>query len=497
MKPNLRTLYITSVILLAGLSFMHLQRSEAKTAPDVISPASIALGSLNLNTEADDWTVYLPTLQRDELSGRLPTELPAIARVNVPFMEEIVATQGAIFWFGRVTADENYADVRAVYTQNELYLHVNISDRLLWYDTSPILQELLQWDAVSLYLTTSLSETYRFDGQFSLYENRSSYQAAWMKYGLNWQLASIPFITKTSYRSMSPVNDDLNDDGWSIGFTIPFSSLGLSVPPAERSTWKIGLKLYDRDDAEGSPRLSQIWPAEFDEDVQERWGDLVFGLPAYMPLPGLVPSGTTTIRHKLDGAIVWDGMVGGGTVCGEGLNKWTEWGDASYDGAEQVNIQNQWDISDRPCFSKFYITFPLDLIPSGKEIISAEATLYQFGNSGGGEYGDPPPSLIQALTIAEDWDEATLTWNNAPLALENVSRTWVDPLSEYPGVPGIPRVWDVSMAVSQAYHSGEPLRLVFYSADGPMHTGKYFISSDTGDWNELGRPTLVVNWAEP
>ncbi|MFO7624526.1 MAG: hypothetical protein R6V73_09245, partial [Anaerolineales bacterium] len=82
-------------------------------------------------------------------------------------------------------------------------------------------------------------------------------------------------------------------------------------------------------------------------------------------------------------------------------------------------------------------------------------------------------------------------------ALENISRTWVEPITVFPGWPGVPWTWDVSQALSQAYHSGQPLRLAFYSADGPMHTGKYFISSDTEEWNELGRPALIVNWGEP
>ena len=37
------------------------------------------------------------------------------------------------------------------------------------------------------------------------------------------------------------------------------------------------------------------------------------------------------------------------------------------------------------------------------------------------------PSYIQVLTVAEDWNEATLTWNNAPMAERNVAGTWVDP----------------------------------------------------------------------
>jgi hypothetical protein len=52
----------------------------------------------------------------------------------------------------------------------------------------------------------------------------------------------------------------------------------------------------------------------------------------------------------------------------------------------------------------------------------------------------------------------------------------------------------VSGAVAQAYSAGQPLRLVLYSADDNYHSGKYFVSSDTDDWNAVGRPTLVVQW---
>jgi hypothetical protein len=103
------------------------------------------------------------------------------------------------------------------------------------------------------------------------------------------------------------------------------------------------------------------------------------------------------------------------------------------------------------------------------------------------------PSYIQVLTIDEDWDEATLSWNNAPLAVENISGTWVEPI-QFPGWPGVPRNWDVSKAVEEAYQAGKPLGLALYSADGAYHSGRYFSSSNTGDWNEVARPTLVVRW---
>jgi hypothetical protein len=185
------------------------------------------------------------------------------------------------------------------------------------------------------------------------------------------------------------------------------------------------------------------------------------------------------------------------------MNYWTDWGERVYYAFLEnntsveygdFNIQNQSDIADWPCFSKYYVTFPLDAVPSGKTIVSAKLAMYQFGNS------DPvhaTPSLIQVLTVGDAWNETTLNWNNAPLALENVSRAWVDPLPGFAGFPGVRREWDVSRAVAQAYTSGSPLRLVLYSADDDYNSGKYFVSSDTGDWNATGRPTLQVVWGNP
>jgi hypothetical protein len=97
------------------------------------------------------------------------------------------------------------------------------------------------------------------------------------------------------------------------------------------------------------------------------------------------------------------------------------------------------------------------------------------------------------LTTDQDWDESTLNWNNGPLAKENVSAAWVDPVDEYTDPP-IPWEWDVSRAVAEAYALGTPLRLVLYEADSAYHSGKYFHSSDVGDWNAEGRPTLAITW---
>jgi hypothetical protein len=128
-------------------------------------------------------------------------------------------------------------------------------------------------------------------------------------------------------------------------------------------------------------------------------------------------------------------------------------------------------------------------------ISAAQLTLYQFGNAGGGEWGPAESSLIQVFTVWGDWKEESITWNNAPQAVENVSRSWVPWLSSYPGANGIPRTWDVTMAVSEAYLTGKPAQLALYSADSERHSGKYFWSSEI-DLNE-SRPSLQISWIDP
>jgi hypothetical protein len=97
-----------------------------------------------------------------------------------------------------------------------------------------------------------------------------------------------------------------------------------------------------------------------------------------------------------------------------------QWGgtnEAFYNSARgRFNVQNQEDISDWPCFSKYYVTFPLTGVPARKVIISSTLTLYQIGTAGEGWTPSPQPSYIQVLTADQDWNENTLTWNNAPLA---------------------------------------------------------------------------------
>jgi len=228
----------------------------------------------------------------------------------------------------------------------------------------------------------------------------------------------------------------------------------------------------------------------------------VLGLPAVRP--SRLPRGRRSDRPRPDSRptrnspLIPDANVGGITArqCPDDEHEiWNEGGNRNDGHAPDFNIQNQSDVADWPCFAKYDVTFPLDAIPPGHVILSATLTLHQFGNAGAP--GQAQPSWIQGLIADGDWEEEAITGNNAPLARENIGGAWVDPLADWPGWPGVPRVWDVSYAVAQAYARGEPLRLILYSADGAYHSGKYFVSSDTEDWNTEGRPLLEVWWGKP
>jgi hypothetical protein len=438
-------------------------------------------------------------------------------RINTPYFDigNVVDerfSEMAVAWFGRVTPTENYTDIRVGYNDSNLYVYLAVFDRRLWYDETPSVGDLQQWDAATLYLrlngntgdTIDLN-SYQFVAQFTPFpepEARTDYQVSYRGDGYGWVDSDIPFATTSGWRG-DAWNNDNDDRGWAVTFEIPFNSLGLINKPGNGSVWGISVVLHDRDDLSGTYVPHQNWPENVDEEKPATWGQIHFGLPIYTP-PPKESNGAVIIRHNLNGSIVEDAAVGGTTnnLCpGDTFYIWNEWGDENFSGAPDFNVQNQSDVADWPCFSKYFITFPLDAIPQGKNIRLANLTIHQYGNSGNVNDPDPfyrpKPSLIQILTVNDDWEENSLTWNNAPMAHENVSQAWAYPLSDFPGWPGVPITWDISYATAQAYSSNQPLRLALYEADAAYHSGKYFVSSDVDDWNEIGRPTLVVEWSDP
>jgi hypothetical protein len=422
-------------------------------------------------------------------------------RVHAPY--DVPFQEAAIFWFGHVTPTQNYADVRVRYDDSHLLLHIAVIDRRLWYDTSPSPDDLTNWDAVTIYLnqagntgTVPGTNSYRFDTQLVWWEPREAYQAAYQGNGHDWITATIPFSTTSGWRGDEP-NNDVNDRGWWLQYVIPFASLEMDGRPPDGTVWGLAVALHDRDDAGKAPIADQVWPEAMDPEQPATWGQLAFGSPTY-GTPSIAPAGTATIRHGLDGAIVIDADVGGSNVCGAAAapDYFSTWGTLNYAGKDFLNIQNV-EVGDWPCFSKYYVSFPLDCVPAHQTIISATLTLYLWGGAGQGYEPGPQPSFIQVLSVDADWDEATITWNTAPPARENISATLVEPVESYPGRPGIPYHWDVSRAAAEAYTYGTPLRLALYESDWAYHSGKYFDTSDTDEWGAEGRPTLKVTWGTP
>jgi len=435
----------------------------------------------------------------DSISLRA-TPLPLLRRVNAPGFgaQGVQGSVMAILWFGRVTSSDNYNDVRVGYNNQELVINMTVFDRQVWTEDTP--SALTQWDGATLYLdldgntgTTLDSHSLRFDGEAtSGSAGRSSWQAASRGNGAQWQSVNIAFTTESGWNVAAP-NDDVEDDrGWIMEFHIPFTALGLSGPPPQGTIWGMATASHDRDGAAG-PVRDGYWPSTLNTLQPATWGQLYFGQPAYQP-PTAIPHAPLVIRNGLNGTAVPDADVGGHTDCG--ANYWPHyfngWGDANYAEEIAVNVQNQAHLGDWPCFSKYYVTFPLTAIPANKVIISSTLTLYQFGNTGGGQWGPPATAHTQVLTVDSDWNEATLSWNNAPAVRENIAIAQIDPLPETPH-PDVPRTWDVSRAVAEAYGANEPLRLALYAADLPAQTGRYFRSSDFGGENV---PTLTIVWGD-
>jgi len=479
-----KTYFITRILILMAFILPGLL-----LAPPSFTSPSLAQSSSN---------IYLPMVLTIDRANNAQG-----ARINAPHFDGgISRAQSAIAWFGHVTPTYNYADIRVGYNDEQILIQLEVFDRRLWYDTTPSPAEMTNWDAATLYINTTGNQavkldenSYKLTAQLNWWEDRENFQAFFRGSPLGWQPITLQFEAATGWRGDAP-NNDSDDRGWVVSYYIPFSELGLLTSPDEGSIWGVAIELHDRDDQQGTPISTQTWPPQFDANKPDSWNQIHFGLPVFLP-PQATNLETITIRHNLNGVVVEDAHVGGHTVCGQ--DYWPDffdgWGDANYAGYDQINIQNQADVADWPCFSKFYITFPLDQIPAGKVIVSAELLMDQFGNSGQGWEPPPQPSLIQVLTVSADWDESSITWNNGPLATENISQTIVDPLPVGPSA--VERRWDLSRGVFQAYASGQPLQLTLYAADTEIHSGKYFYSSDVDDYMPEARPTLLITFGDP
>ena len=421
-----------------------------------------------------------------------------IPTIHVPyFAAGANPGQGSIFWLGKVEHGTNYADVRIAYDDLALVFIMHIFDRRVSYDDKAAgAGNLTQFDSVSLYLDTQsdlaaplAGGSRRFDAAVSWWEPRDNYQRVYTWDGSSWQAATAAFETEPGFRA--GLNDDTDDRGWTMRYRVPFASMGVGAAPAQGSVMRLALALHDRDELDQPVLPDQYWPAGAAVNRPATWGLITFGVPDYTA-PSVVAPQLLTLRHGVDGVVVPDAAVGGHSECGYKYdpNYFDGWGEANYAGYAQFNVQNQWDVADWPCFSKFYLTFPLSSLPQASGVVSATLTLYMFGNAGYGP-GDAKPSYMQVARAAENWTEQTVTWNNAPPVLENYTWSWVQPVDNANDHSGRPRTWDLSRAVADAYAGGEPLRLVVYSTDGDYHSGKYFWAAEA---DKEVRPRLDIMW---
>ena len=431
-------------------------------------------------------------------------------RVNIPFFTgEVTWAQTAIFWFGRNeqgVPSSNYTDVRVAYTTEELQIHFTVVDYYLWYkESATTTDDLTLYDAIAIYLDTDLDRESipQTDDYFFLSgarhwpnENAPKYHRQARGTGTSWDIAWSG--EWTDYVAMQWSDDGPNDNegnidyGWMTFFYIPWETLGLDAPPPEGTVWGLGALLYDRDDQPPAGYVSpEHWPETFDTDDPSTWGELHFGYADY-ERPDIGSEGTTTIRAvSPEDNTVEDAWMGGGGTCSGGHEGGSE---INHGDSTNLFVGSETAPTHFPCFNKSFLRFSLNAIPPGKEIISATLTLHHWGNAG--EPGQAQLSWVHLFTVRDSWDEMSIHWNNAPLAQENTDVIWIDPNLPSSGWPGNPYHWDATQAVAEAYAIDQPVNLAIYSSDTAQHSSRYLVSSETGDWNEEGRPTLTVVWGQ-
>jgi hypothetical protein len=436
----------------------------------------------------------------------------AVRRVNIPYHSGSAPwwAQTAIFWFGKNEQgipSRNYIDVRVAYTAAGLHVRTTTVDYYLWYHNNPTpTDDLTQYDSVALYLDVAhdraaapQTDDYWFLIGARHWQDMSAYVRDARGNGTGWNTDWSPATDWDGLSTMSwSCNPGPNsnacgiDFGWTSFFTIPWETIGLSGPPPQNTVWGMGVQLYDRD---GQPPAGygapEIWPETFATNSPTSWGELHFGYANYQPAVS-VPEGSTLIRASSStDNTVEDAWMGGGGLCASGHEGGSE---INHGGDERLFVGTETASTHFPCFNKSFLRFSLAAIPPGKAITSATLTLHHWGNA---DPSQAQPSWVHLFDVRDPWDEMSIHWNNAPLAHENISATWINPLSSFPGWPGTAYNWDATQAVAEAYAEGRSANLAIYGSDSAQHSSKYLTSSETGDWNPEGRPTLEVHWGDP
>lgn len=438
-------------------------------------------------------------------------------RVNIPYFSGAVnESQSAIFWFGvnewyQHIPGRNYVDVRIAYSPAGLYWRATGIDYYLWYQANATPgDDLTRYDALALYIDTGhdRAASPQPDDYFFLVglhgdtgPDTPQYRRQARGTGSGWNTSWTG--TWSDYSGWQWSDNGPNDNsgnidyGWVMGGTIPWSTFGLSGPPANGTVWGFGVLQYDQDQSTGTP-LQETWPETFSLNQPNTWGELHFGPASYTPPPA-VPRGSTLIRAAtpLDNTVE-DAWMGGGGWCQAGHEGHSE---DNHGNDEQIFVGSEIQPTHFPCYNKSYLRFSLASVPANKVIISATLTLHHWGNANPDMHTD---SYVWLFSVPDPWNELTIHWNNAPLAQENFSMQRIPQVSVFPGWPGIPYTWDATQAVAEAYASGQPVSFAIYDSTTGQDSSKYFTASESGlyddpsywNWNIASRPRLDIVWGD-
>lgn len=319
-----------------------------------------------------------------------------------------------------------------------MFLFSHVIDRRLFYDTSAPYDDPQLWDSVSYYFyktnspgSTINSNAYKitlgFNGNQSL--PSSNYVKAWQDSNSDglWEPKTIDAYCPDGFCNVRVVssyegdgiNADLDNRGWRSQIDLPFNFFAddIMYKPDVGDIWYWAVEVNDKDSAAGGVSQEK-WPTTANLSNPSTWaqfrfadGNLTEDDDVYIP-DTAGTSGNVTIINNVNGAVTEDIAVGGGSLCGalnqgennddfrysSGAFSGNGWGYRIYDDEtlpsqyEFLNIQNQNNIADWPCFSRPYFKYPLTQVPAGKVIESATLKLYQFGNAGPSIYGAPKTS---------------------------------------------------------------------------------------------------------
>lgn len=442
---------------------------------------------IEMETEESDLVVELIKLDDEDTGIAAPIEIEGTLGVNGRYFDgdRVSVPTSAVFWFGDFTDSLNHTDVRVGYNDETLQLVASVFDRQLYYDVEAQ-QAYEAWDSVSFIIQPSGSnDVYRIESMLYHWQAADGYRRVRVsRDGRPFEvIEDVEISTSTTWYGTAP-NDAFDDRGWFTIVGIPFELFG--IYPERGDVWRMMVVNHDRD---GEDLVhTQTWPDAAVVDDASTWGELRYGWPVWEAATGEVVE-TVEYINGVDGREVYDTHLGGGANCGIEFDPgfFDGWSDHVWDRPEQVNVQNQMNTEDWPCFSKYFTWFELDGIGDEYVILNAEFTMHYFGNAGY-EPGQARGSTLQVFTV--DGAQPHMSWRDSPQVLEHIDDVWVEPIDGYQQPP-LPITFDVTKAVSDAHRGDRPVVLGVYAADWNLHSGKYFWSGHTNvpRWRPVFRVT--------